>query len=126
MGTENIYTNNVSANSADTTTDFFNNFNRQQINLKTSDVAAFVNILKSKGMGEETAKETTNIILTQCNIDELDPMVVYEEIRQTPNMELTDLLGEILNINRPKSSTLGTARVSVWNSAKRNIIDSGE
>jgi hypothetical protein len=110
-------------NSADKTLDFFNSFNKQEINLKSSDVTAFVDLLTRKGMAPETAKQSTNIILKQCNIDEIDPMTIYEELRQTSNMQLTDTLGEILNINRPKSSTLGTAKEKVDNSAKRNIID---
>lgn len=121
----NVYTTvgETSNNSADQTTDFFNKFNKAQINLKTSDVVAFNDLLTRKGMAPETAKHNTNIILRQCNIDEVDPMKIYEELRQTPNMQLTDLLGEILNINRPKSSTLGTAKEKTTNSAKRNIID---
>ena len=110
-------------NSSDKTLDFFNSFNKQEINLKSSDVTAFVDLLTRKGMAPETAKQSTNIILKQCNIDEIDPMTIYEELRQTSNMQLTDTLGEILNINRPKSSTLGTAKEKVDNSAKRNIID---
>lgn len=112
-----------SNNSSQATTDFFNNYNKQEVNLKTSDVSAFVDLLTNKGMAEQTAQETTNIILKQCNIDDVDPMTVFDELRQTTNMKLTDLLGEILNINRPKSSTLGTAKQKVTNSAKRNIID---
>ena len=45
------------------------------------------------------------------------------KLKETPNMELTDILAEILNINRPVSSTLGTKLNFGDNNAKRNIID---
>jgi len=124
----NVYTNNAekSQNSADTTLDFFNNYNKAQVNLKSSDVDAFVDILTRKGMQEETAKTTTRIILQQCSIDGIDPMTVYEELRQSTRMELTETVGEILNVNRPKSSTLGTKKIATDNTAKRNIIDVGD
>ena len=124
----NVYTNNAEKpqNSADTTLDFFNNYNKAQVNLKSSDVDAFVDILTRKGMQEETAKTTTRIILQQCSIDSIDPMTVYEELRQSTRMELTETVGEILNVNRPKSSTLGTKKIATDNTAKRNIIDVGD
>ena len=122
--TTNIYTNSSNSNdSAKSTLDFFENYNKKQINLKSSDIDQFESLLQKKGMQELAARETTTLILKQCSIDEVDPQTVYEQLRQTPNMELTDLLGEILNINRPVSSTLGTKLNYGANNAKRNIID---
>jgi len=120
----NIYTNNANTNdSAKNTLDFFENYNKQQINLKSSDIDQFQSLLIKKGMQELAARETTTLILKQCNIDEVDPQTIYTQLKETPNMELTDLLGEILNINRPVSSTLGTKLNFGDNNAKRNIID---
>tara|TARA_B100001939_G_scaffold257452_1_gene224380 strand:- start:2066 stop:2440 length:375 start_codon:yes stop_codon:yes gene_type:complete len=120
----NIYTNNANTNdSAKNTLDFFENYNKQQINLKSSDIDQFQSLLVKKGMQELAARETTTLILKQCNIDEVDPQTIYTQLKETPNMELTDLLGEILNINRPVSSTLGTKLNFGDNNAKRNIID---
>ncbi len=122
--TTNIYTNSYNSNdSAKSTLDFFENYNKKQINLKSSDIDQFESLLQKKGMQELAARETTTLILKQCSIDEVDPQTIYEQLRQTPNMELTDLLGEILNINRPVSSTLGTKLNYGANNAKRNIID---
>tara|TARA_B100000902_G_C26720967_1_gene626603 strand:- start:189 stop:566 length:378 start_codon:yes stop_codon:yes gene_type:complete len=122
--TTNIYTNSSNSNdSAKSTLDFFENYNKKQINLKSSDIDQFESLLQKKGMQELAARETTTLILKQCSIDEVDPQTIYEQLRQTPNMELTDLLGEILNINRPVSSTLGTKLNYGANNAKRNIID---
>ena len=120
----NIYSNNANTNdSAKNTLDFFENYNKQQINLKSSDIDQFQSLLVKKGMQELAARETTTLILKQCNIDEVDPQTIYSQLKETPNMELTDLLGEILNINRPVSSTLGTKLNFGDNNAKRNIID---
>tara|TARA_X000000950_G_scaffold74994_1_gene93681 strand:+ start:108 stop:482 length:375 start_codon:yes stop_codon:yes gene_type:complete len=120
----NIYTNNANTNnSAKSTLDFFENYNKQQINLKSSDIDQFQSLLIKKGMQELAARETTTLILKQCNIDEVDPQTIYTQLKETPNMELTDILGEILNINRPVSSTLGTKLNFGDNNAKRNIID---
>lgn len=120
----NIYTNNANTNdSAKNTLDFFENYNKQQINLKSSDIDQFQSLLVKKGMQELAARETTTLILKQCNIDEVDPQTIYTQLKETPNMELTDILGEILNINRPVSSTLGTKLNFGDNNAKRNIID---
>ena len=120
----NIYTNNANTNdSAKNTLDFFENYNKQQINLKSSDIDQFQSLLVKKGMQELAARETTTLILKQCNIDEVDPQTIYTQLKETPNMELTDLLGEILNINRPVSSTLGTKLNFGDKNAKRNIID---
>lgn len=120
----NIYTNNANTkDSAKNTLDFFENYNKQQINLKSSDIDQFQSLLVKKGMQELAARETTTLILKQCNIDEVDPQTIYTQLKETPNMELTDLLGEILNINRPVSSTLGTKLNFGDNNAKRNIID---
>ena len=64
----NIYTNNANTNdSAKNTLDFFENYNKQQINLKSSDIDQFQSLLVKKGMQELAARETTTVILKQCN-----------------------------------------------------------
>ena len=60
----NIYTNNANTNdSAKNTLDFFENYNKQQINLKSSDIDQFQSLLVKKGMQELAARETTTLIL---------------------------------------------------------------
>ena len=79
--TTNIYTNSSNSNdSAKSTLDFFENYNKKQINLKSSDIDQFESLLQKKGMQELAARETTTLILKQCSIDEVDPQTIYEQI----------------------------------------------
>ena len=74
-------------------------------------------------MEEQAAKTVALIVLKQAKIDGVKVRDLLDEIKDFDSVQLSDVLGEILNVNRIKTSTLGTAKPTETNNiAKRNIL----
>jgi len=109
--------------SSDDTVQFFEAYNKKQLEFKASDSDAAIAFFRKRGMDEVAAQSTAYILLKQCKQDGLDPFAVLDRLKNFDDVKLDETLGEILNINRIKTSTLGqTAIVDEDNPAKRNIV----
>ena len=74
-------------------------------------------------MEQQAAQTTSFIILRQAKIDGQNPLEFLDKIRNFTDVQLTDLIGEILNNNRVPTSTIGRARPKKEiNPATRNIF----
>jgi len=109
--------------SSDKTIKFFDAYNKAPLEFKASDSDAFIGFFKKRGMDDEAARTTSFIILRQAKLDNVNPLTYLDQIKNFTDVQLSDLIGEVLNNNRVKTSTLGTAKpVQETNPAKRNIF----
>lgn len=110
-------------NSLQGTKDYFENLNKQQLQFKASESDAVIAFFKGRGMQDSAAKSVGFIFLKQCKIDSVDPLELLSNLQKLDGLTLDSTLGEILNINRLNSSTLGASpEVRSVNPAKRNIV----
>ena len=109
--------------SSDDTIRFFDAYNKKDLQFKASENDAIVAFFQKRGMDVTAAKSTTVIFLRQCKQDGVNPLSVLDKLREFDDVKLTDTLGEILNLNRIKTSSLGLKpEAQEENIAKRNII----
>lgn len=115
----------LSKSSSDDTLKFFDAYNKTELQFKASEADATVAFFMKRGMDENAAKSTAVIFLKQCKVDGVSALSLLDQLKNISNeVQLTDTIGEILNINRIKTSSLGQ-KVSpgeLDNPAKRNII----
>ena len=110
-------------NSANDTFKFFEDFNKKALEFKSTDVDAITGLFEKKGMGPIAARSTAFAVLKQCKLEGVNPFDAIAEIKNNTQLELTDTLGEILNLNRLKTSVLGTkAQLNRSESVSRNIL----
>ena len=62
-----------------------------------------------RGFADVAAKNMAYVIIKQAKIDNLNPMQVIENLGTLQNVQLSNLITQILNFNRYKTSTIGTA-----------------
>jgi len=104
---------------------FFENYNKQELQFQASESDAVIAFFTKRGMEESAAKSVAFIFLRQCKIDGVNP---FELISKLKNLEgqgntLDNVIGEVLNVNRIKTSALGSkVDPAVTNPAKRNIV----
>lgn len=111
--------------SSDDTVRFFDAYNKTELQFKASEADAVVAFFMKRGMEENAARSTAVIFLKQCKIDGVSALSLLDQLKQITNeVQLTDTIGEILNINRVKTSSLGqnVSDTTENNPAKRNII----
>jgi len=109
--------------STEDTIQYFENYNKLELQFKASESDAVVAFFKKRGMEENAARSVAFIFLKQCKLDEVNPIELISQIQKLNENQTDNVLGEILNINRINVSALGTRKEeSGDNPAKRNII----
>lgn len=119
----NVYTDNPNQDSADATLEYLNDYNTKKVEFKPGDVSAVKGFLMERGMQEPAAESTTFIILRQCKFESLNTLQILDQLKESEGLDLNTILGDILNLNRQVTSTLGTANESKRkDTINRNIL----
>lgn len=101
---------------------FFDSYGRSPLEFKAVEVDACLNFFKSKGFGDEAAIVVTAVLLKQAKLDNLPIFNILDNLAGFDGLQLSTLIGEILNNNRVPTSTLGFRTSSVRPNQTRNII----
>ena len=105
------------------TVDAFDNFYSAPVEMNATVLAAMTGFFTNKGFGEVAAESITVTIITQAKQDGYNPMQILDTLKSLGDVELSGLVSEILNYNRFKSSSLGSAQPFQPNpEILRNII----
>lgn len=102
---------------------YFDQYGQVPLEFSGSDVDAVIGFFKSKGFGDQAAQTTGMVLLKQAKIDSMPIFTLLDTLRDFERLQLSVLVGEILNNNRSNSSTLGFKVVSVDKfNQTRNIV----
>jgi hypothetical protein len=94
-------------NSSEDFTRFFNRTFEQQIPYNSNEVDAVVGFFKKRGFEEVAAINTAVILLQQAVLDDVPTFKLLDTLKGVSDVELSNIVAQILNFNRSKSSTLG-------------------
>lgn len=102
---------------------FFDTYGQQPLEFAATDVDAVIGFFEGKGFDKDAAISTGITLLKQAKLENQPVFQIIDTLRGFNSLELSTLVGEILNNNRPNTSTLGF-RVSRAdnNNLSRNII----
>ena len=102
---------------------FFDKYGEAPLEFTASDVDTTVGFLRSRGFADDAAIITSVILLKQAKIDAMPVRDLLDTLKGLENLELSTLVGEVLNNNRSSTSTLGFKVQSVVNPLQvRNIV----
>ena len=96
-------------NSAASTLKVFDAYTSAPLNVDATTYDAMASFFTSRGFGDDSAKSMAYVIIKQAIIDKYNPFTLLETLKGLNTVELSDLITEILNYNRFKTSSLGTA-----------------
>ena len=85
-------------------------FNRQfgnDINYKPNEVDAVIGYFLKRGFERTAAVNTAGVILEQAAIDKIPAFELIDTLKGLNDVQLSNVVAQILNINRPKSSKIG-------------------
>lgn len=100
-----------------------NQYNDLPIELHNDTLIAMKGLLSNKGFSDESAEGISITIMMQAKRDSFNPMNVLDTMQNLGNTELSQLVSEILNFNRFKTSVLGsTQNIAPVEFVKRNIL----
>jgi hypothetical protein len=101
---------------------FFDNYGEQALEFNATDVDSCVIFFKSKGFDDDASLVVTSTLLKQAKLDGTPIFKILDTLTGFNGLELSSLVGEILNNNRSPISTLGFRTTPVITTQIRNII----
>jgi hypothetical protein len=112
-----------SPDSASATLQVFDTYSVAPLNVNASTYDAMVGFFTQRGFGEDSARSMSYVIIKQAVLDKINPFKLIENLKGLSNVEISDLITEVLNYNRYKTSSLGTASpFTPTQEVARNII----
>jgi hypothetical protein len=104
------------------TTLYFNSYGIEPVELPANEVSATIAFFESKGFDKDAAISVSSVILDQARSDGIPVYGILERLKEFNGVQLSALVAEILNNNRPSTSTLGYRSSEVKRSIQvRNI-----
>lgn len=100
---------------------YFERYGEQPLEFPATDVAAAVAFFKGAGFAEDAALVTAMTVLRQAKLDNTPIFEILDTLKGFQTIELSQLVGEILNNNRVSTSTLGFRVSDVIPNQSRNI-----
>lgn len=102
---------------------FFDSYGQQPLEFLSNDVDAAIGFFETRGFGKDAATVTAMTLLKQAKLENQPIFKVLDTLSGFDGLQISALVGEILNNNRPSTSTLG---FKVSNAASlprsRNIV----
>ena len=100
---------------------YFERYGEQPLEFPANDVAAAVGFFESAGFEKDAALVTAMTILRQAKLDNTPIYQILDTLKGFQEIQLSQLVGEILNNNRVPTSTLGFRVTDVIPNQSRNI-----
>jgi hypothetical protein len=109
--------------SSDGTTKFFDSFYQVPVEINNTTLIAIKGFFETKGYGSAAAESVAIIITVQAKKDNLNPFEILDTLKGFNSIQLSAIVGEILNYNRFKTSSLGINSISSpAEEPRRNIL----
>ena len=100
---------------------FFDSYGQDPLEFNANDVSATIGFFESKGFDSDAALVVSTVLLKQAKIDDTPIFQLLDTLKGFNNLQLSQLVGEVLNNNRTSTSTLGFRTENVSATQTRNI-----
>jgi uncharacterized protein (UPF0297 family) len=93
--------------SKELTKKFFDNYYNREISYNAADVDAVIGYFLKRDFDNIAAVNTASVLLQQANKDQITVFQLIDTLKGVNDVQLSNIVAQILNLNRSKVSTLG-------------------
>lgn len=86
---------------------FFDKYFTNQITFPSNQIDAVLGYFLKRGFQEQAARSTAIVLLNQAKVDNISVQQLLDSLKGVNDAQLSQLVTEVLNIYREKSSVLG-------------------
>ena len=86
---------------------FFDRYFQQQLTFPSNQIDAIVGFFEKRGFERMSSQSTGIVLLTQARVDGINPFKIMDTLKGLTDVQLSQVVTEILNTYREKSSVLG-------------------
>lgn len=117
------YNNLPASTPASATVQAFDNYYVKPIQLNAGTFDAIRGFFNGKGFDQVSSETITTAIMKQAQLGNYNPMQVLDSLKGLTSLELSNLVAEIMNYSRFKTSLLGSTIISnPYTAITRNIL----
>lgn len=109
--------------SSNETKEFFNKYFTETISYSANQVDSVVGFFLKRGFDETSATGIATVLLQQAKVDEVNIFTLLDTLKGLTDVQVSGLVGEIVNYNRSKVSVIGFKVTDlVTKQEQRNIV----
>lgn len=101
---------------------FFDTYGKDPLSYKVPDIDAAINFFKKKGFSDPAANLSAAVLLKQAKLENLPINQLLDTLDGIDDLQVSALVGEIMNNHRPSTSTLGYKIATPDVSKERNVV----
>lgn len=102
--------------------DYLAGFNGDKFSFNAGEYDAVKGYFENKGFAKITAESLAYILMRQSRVDNIPVFSILDSLNKTSDLELNEVVAEIINLNRFKTSVLGfKSERETLNQVQRNI-----
>ncbi len=113
---------NTKVDSAAGTKLFFDNYGQDPLEFNATEVEAAIAFFEKRGFNKDASSVVATTILKQAKLDGIPVFKLLDSLDNFADLNISTLVGEILNNNRSPISTLGFRTTPVIPNQIRNIL----
>jgi len=103
---------------------YFDTYFSKPLSFPSNEVDAVVGFFQSRGFEKSASIAVAGVLLKQSKLDNIKVFKILDTMKGLNEAQLSSIVAEILNYNRPKTSSLGVQRQQVTDLVEqRNIVD---
>jgi|SRR6056300_1615754 hypothetical protein len=112
----------VTQDSGQRTKLFFDTYGKEPLSYKVPDIDAAIQFFSKKGFSNPAANLSAVVLLKQAKLENIPINQILDTLRGFDNLQVSALVGEIMNNHRPSTSTLGYRQPSPEVNKERNVV----
>ena len=102
---------------------FFDNYFQKNVEYAANDFDAVVGFFTKRNFDQQAAIAITQLLVSQAKFDNIPVFKLIDTLKTLPDVKLSNVVTEILNFNRDKTSRLGYTTSRIKNKFEsRNIM----
>jgi len=122
MADNNLPTQAVRKNSDKEVQQYFDQYFTKPLEFTSNEVDAVIGFFKKRGFEESAAVAVGSTLLQQAKLDNVKVFKLLDTLNGLDEVQLSAIVTEIINYNRPKTSTVGYRRADSFDKTEsRNI-----
>lgn len=101
---------------------FFDTYGKEPLSYKVPDIDAAINFFRKKGFSDPAANLSAVVLLKQAKLENIPINQILDTLQGFDNLQVSALVGEIMNNHRPSTSTLGYRQPTPEINKERNVV----
>jgi hypothetical protein len=103
---------------------FFNNYFTEEVTFPSNQIDAVIGFFESRGFDIQASRSVSIVLLNQSRIDNINVFELLDKLKNYNNVQLTQIITQVLNFYRTKTSVLGYKITSTSDAFEnRNILE---